>query len=329
MALRGKPSLRGPLGALFVLNLCGGFAASCGEPQDPSFRAVSTVPDDATRLDERQTSADAVVANPESLDMDKLKERAEELGVDLEEEMSELEDLSDTSYSDSNSGSGNQTAGNDSSGNNTSGSDASGNDATGSDGSSGSGTSDDLAANDPVTPGSEDTPTLPADSSDDQPSGSGSSDDNQTAGNDGSSSSDDDSSSGNDSGSGGTDSTAGNDDSGSGSDDSSSGSGNEMPPTFELYSQDAVQPEVRPVDILWVIDSSGSMAEEQNYLAQNFDSMVNALVEGGASFQTAVTTTDICQQAYDARCPVDYGGSAETRLRGRFVEKNGAQVLRF
>jgi hypothetical protein len=86
------------------------------------------------------------------------------------------------------------------------------------------------------------------------------------------------------------------------------------------------------VDILWVVDVSGSMAEEQSYLGANFDAMISALSTSGHDFQTAITTTDVCQSTQpptlaERVCPVDYGGSAATHLRGSFVGDAGNKVL--
>jgi hypothetical protein len=47
------------------------------------------------------------------------------------------------------------------------------------------------------------------------------------------------------------------------------------------------------VDILWVVDNSGSMCEEQASLRENFDRFIEALVDIGADFQLAVITTDM------------------------------------
>ncbi len=47
------------------------------------------------------------------------------------------------------------------------------------------------------------------------------------------------------------------------------------------------------VDILWVVDNSGSMCEEQQSLRENFNSFVQELVDIGADFQLAVITTDM------------------------------------
>ena len=49
----------------------------------------------------------------------------------------------------------------------------------------------------------------------------------------------------------------------------------------------------RDVDILFVIDNSGSMAEEQARLARNFPTFVGALDEMGADYRIGITTTDV------------------------------------
>jgi hypothetical protein len=46
------------------------------------------------------------------------------------------------------------------------------------------------------------------------------------------------------------------------------------------------------LDILWVIDNSGSMADEQKALGENFDAFIKEFVNKGIDFQMAVTTTD-------------------------------------
>ncbi len=87
------------------------------------------------------------------------------------------------------------------------------------------------------------------------------------------------------------------------------------------------------VDILWVVDTSGSMAEEQQYLANNFNSLITQLNSAGHDFQTAVTTSDICDDTVPSdlalrSCPVEYGGSAATHLRGAFRGDAGRKVLK-
>ena len=87
------------------------------------------------------------------------------------------------------------------------------------------------------------------------------------------------------------------------------------------------------VDILWVVDVSASMAPEQDYLATNFNSFIGMLRSADQDFQTAITTTDICQDQIPSDlskrvCPVEYGGSSSTHLRGNFVGDPGRKVLR-
>lgn len=91
-------------------------------------------------------------------------------------------------------------------------------------------------------------------------------------------------------------------------------------------------PDTMQVDILWVIDSSLSMAEEQDYLGNNFSSFIAALANSNEDFQTAVTTTDICHDEMPddlnlRACPFAYGGNSDTHLRGSFVGDEGRKVL--
>lgn len=47
------------------------------------------------------------------------------------------------------------------------------------------------------------------------------------------------------------------------------------------------------VDIIWVIDNSGSMREEQQELGEKFDAFIDELAELGADFHISVITTDV------------------------------------
>ncbi len=47
------------------------------------------------------------------------------------------------------------------------------------------------------------------------------------------------------------------------------------------------------IDILWVVDDSGSMSEEQNLLAQNFQSFIGFADSLGVDYQVGVTTTEV------------------------------------
>lgn len=48
----------------------------------------------------------------------------------------------------------------------------------------------------------------------------------------------------------------------------------------------------RKLDVLFVVDNSGSMATSQNNLANNFPSFIDKFIEKGYDFRIAVTTTD-------------------------------------
>jgi hypothetical protein len=68
----------------------------------------------------------------------------------------------------------------------------------------------------------------------------------------------------------------------------------------------------RDVDILFVIDNSGSMAEEQARLAKNFPTFIAALDGMGADYRIGVTTTDV----------------AHPGCRSGATPENGALVMR-
>jgi hypothetical protein len=64
-----------------------------------------------------------------------------------------------------------------------------------------------------------------------------------------------------------------------------------LPPgvRIDTYEQQAAS----KVDVLWVIDNSGSMASRQENLAKNFQSFIDLFSKGAVDFRIAVTTTDI------------------------------------
>lgn len=96
------------------------------------------------------------------------------------------------------------------------------------------------------------------------------------------------------------------------------------------FSVAAEQPELGgKIDILWIVDNSGSMAEEQRALGVNFSSFISQLVDSGIDFQTAVTSTDTCEtEAPDdlsqVMCPND---EPSLHHRGKFMGIAGSTVL--
>jgi hypothetical protein len=65
-------------------------------------------------------------------------------------------------------------------------------------------------------------------------------------------------------------------------------------PALTLVSDRFVQDRssAKPVDILWVMDDSGSMANDQNRLARNFEAFIHEFLNRDLDFQMAITTTD-------------------------------------
>ncbi len=64
--------------------------------------------------------------------------------------------------------------------------------------------------------------------------------------------------------------------------------------TYDIEQTDVfIQLTGQDVDVLFVVDNSGSMSDEQNNIANNIDSMVAAAQAWNTNYQLAVTTTDI------------------------------------
>ena len=72
--------------------------------------------------------------------------------------------------------------------------------------------------------------------------------------------------------------------------------------SFDLLSESATfnqnSAEVNgKIDILWVVDNSGSMATSQQAVADNFRRFIDKFEENGFDFQIAVTTSDVAISA--------------------------------
>lgn len=66
------------------------------------------------------------------------------------------------------------------------------------------------------------------------------------------------------------------------------------------------------VDILWIVDSSGSMANERKRLVDNFDRFIGTLVQTNTRFQIGVTSTSLADPPATDPTPGGYQGT----LRG-------------
>ncbi len=64
-----------------------------------------------------------------------------------------------------------------------------------------------------------------------------------------------------------------------------------LPPDVRVDTY--AQQSAAKIDVLWVIDNSGSMAPRQENLAKNFQSFIDVFAKGAIDYRIAVTTTDI------------------------------------
>lgn len=69
-----------------------------------------------------------------------------------------------------------------------------------------------------------------------------------------------------------------------------------------------------PADILFVVDNSGSMADEQENLARSFGAFVDNLSQTNGDYQLAVVTTDQGAQRNQCRADTECGGLVDVRF---------------
>jgi hypothetical protein len=99
------------------------------------------------------------------------------------------------------------------------------------------------------------------------------------------------------------------------------------------------------VDVLWVVDDSGSMKWAQDQLTGKFESFARKLTDARVNFQVGVTSTDVCQINWStgrpmasAECPDSsivsggamVGGKMVGPLRGEFITdaQSGEKVMK-
>jgi hypothetical protein len=88
----------------------------------------------------------------------------------------------------------------------------------------------------------------------------------------------------------------------------------------EIFTQSAEV--TRKLDILWVIDNSGSMADDQTALGQNFDAFIGEFIQRDVDFKMAITTTD----PRSGRQGVMISGS-DTKLTSSKAKSNPSQFM--
>lgn len=102
-------------------------------------------------------------------------------------------------------------------------------------------------------------------------------------------------------------------------------------PVTEVFFQ---KPE-KAVDVLWVIDNSGSMSEEQKIIANNIDEFLNAFAPLDIEYHMGLITTDTTQPSQSGRLQGTYedGGGTEYHyvtwiMRDEAIDEFGAAVKR-
>lgn len=95
--------------------------------------------------------------------------------------------------------------------------------------------------------------------------------------------------------------------------------------SFDLLSESATFSQTSAevngkIDILWVVDNSGSMATSQQAIADNFRRFIEKFEENGFDFQIAVITSDAYKDDFNPSL-----GMAVYRS-GNYVDGNGATV---
>ena len=113
----------------------------------------------------------------------------------------------------------------------------------------------------------------------------------------------------------GSDNGAGDNGSGDDGDD-----GQQTVSVSENFTQEA---ERSKLDVLWVIDNSGSMADEQAAIAYNFDVFIRDFIQEDIDFKMAITTTDTSSSS---RAGKEVYGSMQA-LTSANAQSNEAQFL--
>jgi hypothetical protein len=72
--------------------------------------------------------------------------------------------------------------------------------------------------------------------------------------------------------------------------DCNQGSSNDPKCNMEKFKQASSQ--TKKLDIMWIIDNSGSMADEQTALGTNFSAFIDEFISKDVDFKMAITTTD-------------------------------------
>ena len=105
---------------------------------------------------------------------------------------------------------------------------------------------------------------------------------------------------------------------------SNAGLGRYNPPNLAAVTQEdvIVQVTIPSVDVLWVIDDSCSMAEEQASLTSNFGAFMTYFVESGLDYHVGVVSTDMMATSHKGKLETHNG---TTYIDNTFTQEEAVQ----
>lgn len=95
--------------------------------------------------------------------------------------------------------------------------------------------------------------------------------------------------------------------------------GTESKCKMEKFKQSASK--TKMLDIVWVIDNSGSMADEQASLGTNFNAFIDSFIKKNVDFKMAITTTDTSKESRKGKIV----GESDKKLTSAKAKANEAQ----
>lgn len=87
----------------------------------------------------------------------------------------------------------------------------------------------------------------------------------------------------------------------------------------EIFHQ--ADQETKKLDIVWIIDNSGSMSDEQSALGANFAAFIDDFIAKNVNFKMAITTTDTSSYSRKGRMVTD----SDVKLTSVKAQENAAQ----
>jgi hypothetical protein len=89
----------------------------------------------------------------------------------------------------------------------------------------------------------------------------------------------------------------------------------------ENFQQSAEQ--TKKIDILWIVDNSGSMANEQESLGRNFDAFISDFITKNVDFKMAITTTDTSSDSKNGKIVT----GSDTKLTSAMAQADEDQFM--